>query len=254
MIRGGGLLERVLASDRAVRLFDEDPDLFAGAPEGAIEHLKARAVAPLLQLERGAWQGHPPGDPADCLGLLVLDGLVLHSISVAEQPRSELVGAGDLIRPWERDEGAASVPFESRWDVLHPARVAVLDARFLSLVGRWPQILPGLLARTTRRSRWLALQLAVTDLRRVDDRLVLFFWHMADRWGRVGPDGVVVPLPVTHDVLAQLVCAQRPTVTSALGRLADAGSIRRRRDRTWLLSPEPPPPPRRGARDLRIAA
>ena len=254
MIRGEGFLERVLASDRAVRLYDEDPELFAGAPEAAIEHLKARAVVPLLRLERGAWQGQPPGDPTGCLGLLVLDGLLLHSISVTEQPRSELVGAGDLIRPWERDEGAASVPFDSHWDVLYPARVAVLDARFLSVVGQWPQILPALLARTTRRSRWLALQLAVTDLRRVDDRLILFFWHMADRWGRVGPDGVLVPLPVTHDVLAQLVCAQRPTVTSALGRLADAGYIRRRRDRTWLLSPEPPPAPRRGVGAARIAA
>jgi CRP-like cAMP-binding protein len=57
----------------------------------------------------------------------------------------------------------------------------------------------------------------------------------------MGPDGVSVPLPVTHDVLAQLVCAQRPTVTSALKRLSDQGRIRRLRDKTWLLAPDPPP-------------
>jgi CRP-like cAMP-binding protein len=56
----------------------------------------------------------------------------------------------------------------------------------------------------------------------------------------MGPEGVTVPLPVTHDVLAQLVCAQRPTVTSALKRLSDRGQIRRRSDKTWLLAPEPP--------------
>ena len=48
-------------------------------------------------------------------------------------------------------------------------------------------------------------------------------------------------LPVTHDVLAQLVCAQRPTVESALKRLSDQGQIRRRSGKTWLLAPEPPP-------------
>jgi CRP/FNR family transcriptional regulator, cyclic AMP receptor protein len=75
---------------------------------------------------------------------------------------------------------------------------------------------------------------------------MVFFWHVADRWGRVGPEGVTVPLPVTHEVLAQLVCAQRPTVTTALKRLADEGRLRRKRDRTWLLAPEPPPAPGRG--------
>ncbi len=246
-----GVLDRVLADDRAVRVLDEDPELFAAVPAAAIPGVRARAVAPLLRLERGPWDGDPPGNPAVCLGLLVLDGLLLHSVVVAEQPRSELIGAGDLIRPWDHDAAYTSVPFEARWDVLHHSRVAVLDAQFLGLAGRWPQIIPALMARATRRSRWLALQLAISDLRRVDDRLLLFFWHVADRWGRVRPDGVLVPLPVTHDVLAQLVCAQRPTVTSALRRLSDAGKLQRQSDRSWLLSHEPPPGPRRGGRDAR---
>jgi CRP-like cAMP-binding protein len=135
------------------------------------------------------------------------------------------------------------VPFASHWQVVHSARLAVLDNRFLAFAARWPKLISAVLERSVRRSHWLALQLAITDLRRVDDRLMLFFWHLADRWGRMGPDGVTVPLPVTHDVLAQLVCAQRPTVTSALKRLSDDGQIRRRRDKTWLLSPEPPPVP-----------
>lgn len=240
MIEREDALDRILSADRAVRLLDEDPELFTAIPRAAFAELRTRAVAPLLRLERGAWDGGPPADPESCLGLLVLDGLLLHSVAVAEQPRSVLVGPGDLIRPWEQDEAMASVPFESQWDVLHPARIAVLDARFLALASRFPQVIPAVVARTTRRARWLTLQLAVTDVRRVDDRLMLFFWYMADRWGRVRPDGVLVPLPVTHDVLAQLVCAQRPTITSALRRLTDAGRIRRRRDRSWILDPTPP--------------
>jgi CRP/FNR family transcriptional regulator, cyclic AMP receptor protein len=240
MIERSDVLDRILAADRAVRLVDEDPELFAAVPQSALPELRRRAVVPLLRLERGGWDGRPPGRPDSCLGLLVLEGLLRHSVAVAGQPRSVLVGPGDVVRPWEHDEVTASVPFDSHWEVLHPVRLAVLDARFLVLASRFPQLIPALIARTTRRARWLALQLAVTDVRRVDERLMLFFWHMADRWGRVLPEGVLVPLPVTHDVLAQLVCAQRPTVTSALRRLTNAGRIHRRRDRSWILEPPPP--------------
>jgi CRP-like cAMP-binding protein len=121
-----------------------------------------------------------------------------------------------------------------------------------AFAARWPQLMLALVSRTVRRSHWLALQMAINDLRRVDDRLLLFLWHLADRWGRVRPDGVHVPVPVTHDVLAQLVCAQRPTVTSAVRRLSDAGLITRRPDRTWLLAPDSQPDPPRRARTVSV--
>jgi CRP/FNR family cyclic AMP-dependent transcriptional regulator len=241
---------RAAAIERPVRLPDEDPDLFAGLPEDALADARVRAQAPVLRLDPGPWNPHAAavGDMSGCLGMLMLDGLLLHSVVVGDEPRSELLGAGDVITPWAQDEGSASVPFESHWHVAHRGRIAVLDSRFSAQACRWPQVIAAIVGRATRRSRRLALQLAVADLRRVDDRLLLFFWHMADRWGRVRPDGVVVPLPVTHDVLAQLICVQRPTVTSGLRRLSEAGQIQRLRDKTWLLSPEPPPAPTRSLR------
>jgi CRP/FNR family cyclic AMP-dependent transcriptional regulator len=226
-------------SERTVHLPGADPDLFSGLPAP----VQSRAVAPLLELGRGQWDAvrDDGADSAGWLGLLVLDGLLLHSVVLGTVPRSELIGPGDVIRPWERDDDIASVPFESRWEVVRGARLAVLDSRFVALACRFPQLMPALIARATRRSRWLALQLALADLRRADDRLMLFFWHMADRWGRVRPDGVHVPLPVTHEVLAQLIGVQRPTVSSALRRLTVAGDLRRRVDKTWLLPHAPPP-------------
>ena len=207
-------------------------------------------MAPAVALPRGPWENPsdlPAGDPEECLGVLVLDGVLLHSVVVGTDPRSELVGRGDLVRPWQEDE-LASVPFEVRWEVIRPARLAVLDERFTAAACRWPNLTLEIVRRLVRRSRWLTLQLAIADLRRVDERLMVFFWHVADRWGRVGPEGVTVPLPVTHEVLSQLVCAQRPTVSTALKRLADEGRLRRKPDRTWLLAIEPPPsPPRRRA-------
>lgn len=237
--------DRAFGEEPLVRLLDADPDLFAALPPRAQLDARARAIAPVIRLERGPWSADVSEicDQDNCLGLLVLDGLLVHSVVVMHEPRSEIVGPGDVLRPWQQAMEVTSVPFASHWEVVHAARLAILDNRFLAFAARWPKLISAVVERTVRRSHWLSLQLAITDLRRVDDRLMLFFWHLADRWGRMGPDGVTVPLPVTHDVLAQLVCAQRPTVTSALKRLSDRGRIRRRSDRTWLLAPEPPPVP-----------
>ena len=239
--------ERAFREQPPIRLVDEDPELFARLPPQGELEARARAIAPVVHLERGHWTAEVGSvrDPETCLGLLVLDGLLIHSTVVVHERRSEVIGPGDVLRPWQNETDMASVPFADDWQVVQTARLAVLDARFLAFAARWPMVVAAIVERAVRRSRWLALQLAITDLRRVDDRLMLFFWHLADRWGRVGPEGVAVPLPVTHDVLAQLVCAQRPTVTSALRRLTEEGRIRRRRDKTWLLAPDPPRVPAR---------
>ena len=162
---------------------------------------------------------------------------MIRNVRVARQPRSELVGQGDLARPWEHDGAAASMPFEADWRVLEPARLAILDDRFLAIACRWPTVVSAILGRAVRRSHGLALQLAISDVRHIEPRLLLLFWHLADRWGRVGRDGVTIPLRLTHEVIAQLVGAQRPTVSTALQALSREGLLTRRADRTWLLDP-----------------
>jgi DNA-binding transcriptional ArsR family regulator len=67
-------------------------------------------------------------------------------------------------------------------------------------------------------------------------RLLILFWLLADRWGRVGTEGVYVTLPLTHEVLAMLIGAHRPTVTIALQRLTRAGFLIRERSDRWLLT------------------
>jgi CRP/FNR family cyclic AMP-dependent transcriptional regulator len=68
----------------------------------------------------------------------------------------------------------------------------------------------------------------------------LTLWHLAERWGRVHTDGIVVPLPLRHQRLADLVGAQRQSVTTAMGSLTRNGSISRRRDGNWVLHGDPP--------------
>jgi hypothetical protein len=166
--------------------------------------------------------------------------LLAREIRLAGRSCSELLGPGDLLRPWDYDEsGFESVPAATEWTVLERTRVAVLDDRFARVACRWPQLVAGLVSRTLRRSRWLAILLAASNLTRVDDRVLTLLWHLADRWGHVTPDGVVVPVRLTHEMIGKLVGAHRPSVTSALGELQRSGAVTRT-ERGWLLHGSPP--------------
>ena len=89
--------------------------------------------------------------------------------------------------------------------------------------------------RLVLRSRRLLFQLAVLSLPHVTTRVELLLWHFADRWGKATREGVVLPLPITHDTLSEIVGARRPSVTTALSQLRDEGRIERRPDGCWVL-------------------
>lgn len=227
------------AGARPMRLIDADPDLFEGlngaTPMRALNDLTVAVV----RVPVGPWRVAPDAEDTR-LGLLVLDGLLARTVAVNSQRRAELIGPGDVIRPWDSGgDELDRVRLDVRWDVLQPARVAELDAAFTRNACRLPQVFSALMLRSIRRSQRLAILLAIADVRRVDERLLALFGHLGDRWGRVTPDGVHVPMRLTHELIAQLIGAQRPTVTTGLGELQRAGRLIKRPDRTWLLPAEP---------------
>ena len=81
--------------------------------------------------------------------------------------------------------------------------------------------------------------MAISQQPRLDDRLWMLFWELADRHGKVHPDGVHVDLPLTHEVLSHLCGARRPSVSSALTKLAEQGRLERN-GRGWVLRGDPP--------------
>jgi CRP/FNR family cyclic AMP-dependent transcriptional regulator len=223
-----------------IRLLESQPDLAQGLDPEQAALARRHVVAVLDSVDSGPWA---PGDAYDespgAIGLLVISGVVARDIRIAGRWCSELLGPGDLLRPWDHDDAGDSVTSDSAWTVLEPMRVAVLDQRFARVACRWPPLMAGLVSRTLRRSRWMAIMLAISNLTRVDERVVAVMWHLADRWGHVSPDGVVVPVPLTHEMIGKLVGAHRPSVTSALGDLSRKGVLERR-DGGWLLHGEPP--------------
>src|SRR5205085_7055550 len=96
---------------------------------------------------------------------------------------------------------------------------------FVKRVRFWPQIGLALLRRAGRRAINLDVQRAIAAQPRLEVRLALLLWHLAGRWGKVEPGGVRLPLPLTHQLLGQLVGAERPSVSHALARLAQNGLV-----------------------------
>ncbi len=175
-------------------------------------------------------------DPGDCdlagwfdavgegLGLLMIDGLMSIDTRVADRTATELLGGGDLLQP------LGFCPYEmvdqcAAWRALQPTQMALLDNDFLARVQPWPQLLAALFRRVERRQNELSLMRAIASQPKLELRLLLLLWHLATRWGRVEHNGIHLTLPLTHRLLGQLVAAERPSISHALGRLSHAGIV-----------------------------
>ena len=229
-------------------VLDEDAEL--AELVGGSRHDAARAAsnAAVVTIGVGGWNPMADATPVGRggYGMLVLDGLVVRRVGFDGRWGAELLGAGDLLRPWEGDGDSVSstMPFEAFWRVMSPLRLAVLDLAWAGRMSIYPEVGGELAGRALRRSRRLVMSMAIVQVPRLDDRLWMIFWELADRWGRVHPDGVHLDLPLTHELLSHLAAARRPSVSGALTRLAESGRVKRV-GRSWVLLGDPPQPPPR---------
>lgn len=224
-------------------VLDEDPELRALVADSRYEAARAASIATVLSIPVGNWDGHADAQHArGGFGLLVFDGLLVRRVGFDGRWGAELLGHGDLLRPWESDgESSGTLPFETSWRVMTPLRVAALDLHWAARMGAYPQIAAELVGRALRRSRRLAASMAIVQVPRLDERLWMIFWELADRWGKVHPDGVHLDVPLTHELLSHLAAARRPSVSGALTRLAESGRVKRV-GRAWVLYGDPPDP------------
>ena len=224
----------------AVSLLEVDPDLIEYLDPRQAAAARSRAMARATTLrpgERDPWSFIDV--PNGHLGLLVIDGLLTRNMTVLGRTTIELIGGGDLLRPWDDAAERPSIPWTVGWSVHVPTRVALLDDHLVERVAAWPGIATALVKRSTQRAQWIEHHLTILENPRVDVRLLLLFWQLADRWGTVGADGVTVPLRLTHKTLGRLVRAQRPSVTASLHAISRRGLVDRQHDGTWLLRGEP---------------
>src|SRR3954452_7406845 len=231
---------RMLRAPGTVQLLEADPDLGMMLSDNRRADAERELTVRTYQVPTGPWDvSRLSGTSGDHVGLLILDGVLSRELLVADQVSAELLGPGDVIRPWQANR-ASLLPVEAVWSVLSPVTVAALDRHFAVELARYPEITSVLLDRLGERSIRLATTQAISQLTRVDRRLRALFWHLAERWGRVSGQGVIVPLALTHRILGQLVGARRPTVSTALSELAEREELVRRSDGSWLLRGDPP--------------
>ena len=117
------------------------------------------------------------------------------------------------------DNAQPTLPQATAWRALEVTRFAVLDDGVVERMAHYPGVIGRLLDRSVERSRRLAVNMAIVHRPRVDIRLQMLFWHLADRWGRPCDGRMMLPLRLTHTILADLVAAQRPTISGALADL-----------------------------------
>jgi hypothetical protein len=228
-------------SDRQISsLLELDPDLGLLLGEDRIEAARRELRVAVHTLDSGPWDadklaGASPGH----LGMLVIDGVLAREVLVSDTVSTELLGPGDVIRPWRVHDGSSLLRHSVRWSVLSRSRVGLLDRRFGVEMTRFPEVMVAVVDRVNERALRLAVTQAISQLNRVDRRLLALFWHLAERWGRMTREGVALPMTLSHRMLGQLIGARRPTVSTALGELAKQGELARRDDGTWLLTGVP---------------
>lgn len=223
-----------------VAVLGADPELSSRLSDARRERAERLSVAIVLRRDAGLWRAQDDAEHGrDGLGLLVVDGMLVRRVGLEGRFGAELLSVGDVLQPSEHDGEEATLPFEAAWRVLTPLRLAVLDLDWMARMAPFPEVTAELTRRVMVRSRRLASMLAIAQHHRLEDRLRLLFWELADRYGRVGPDGVRLEVGLTHELISHLVGAHRPSVSAALARLERGGFIQRR-DRGWLLLGSPP--------------
>jgi CRP-like cAMP-binding protein len=221
------------------RVLASDPDLAADLIEPRSEQAVIASEAAALEVPVGPWA---PERLELALrggfGMLVLDGLAARTVACDGRTAGELLGPGDLLHPSDCGRRHETIDIHAHWTVLAGLRVALLDRTFAANMAPYPEVAVALAARGAQRARDLAIRLSIAQFSRVDDRLTLLFWHLAERWGKVMAEGVLVQLPLTHDMISQLIAVRRPSVTVGLGELRRRGEVLPVPG-GWLLRGEP---------------
>jgi hypothetical protein len=187
---------------------------------------------PVARVEKGEAELGDALAGRHAFGALVLDGMLLQRLQLAEQEAMRLIGPGDVIS-LEPPQAPSLVQQLGR-RAIADVRLALLGHDFLAAARRWPGLIAALHVRTAEQAERVGAQVVICQLPRVADRLLAMMWLLADSWGRVTAAGVMLPVVLTHEALGELIGARRPTVSLALAELIDRGSVVRQQS-GWLL-------------------
>jgi len=166
----------------------------------------------------------------------IVEGVVLKETILAGRTALELLGPGDVLAPPLTVIRQLESRAVSRYLAHGRVSLAAIEDHFRQGVRRWPVLADLLHDRLGRQTHRASMHLAMLHMPRAEDRVIALFADLAERFGRVSADGILIDLPLTHDMIGGLVGSRRPTVTLALQQLSSDGLLERRDGNRWKLA------------------
>jgi CRP/FNR family cyclic AMP-dependent transcriptional regulator len=221
-----------LRDGRALLL--EDPDLADSIPPGDRDRATYALRVDVLHLPAGRVDVAALDLPSSTFALLITGGVITADVLVGDRVMNQLFIDGDVLLT---GSPSPTTPSSSReLVVIDDAHAAVLDRRFMLGAARWPALMGAVMSRLADQQHRLAVHGAICQLPHSEQRTMAILCHLASRIGTVTRDGVLLRRPLSHQQIADLIGARRPTVSLALRSLQNHGMVRRRDDGSWLLS------------------
>lgn len=218
-----------------VSLLDVWPDM-AGrlAPEqrGLAERV---LVVPLVGARDDALAASLAAE-RDAFDFVLVEGRVLKETTLGSSSALELLGPGDILAPPLSATRQLDVRAVSRYLALGDVSIATLGERFTRVAARWPQLFDFLHNQMAEQAHRASMHLAMLHLPRADHRILALFADLGERFGRVTPDGILIDLPLNHELIGRLTASRRPTATLALQDLHHQGLLTRLADNSWKLA------------------
>jgi hypothetical protein len=169
-----------------------DPDLGSGLDGEQLSSARGRLVLPGIELAAGGRTIErlraAEGLRGYLHGFLVLSGALTINALMSGRRCTRVVGVRELVLL----DGVEidSIPVSWDWTVIASARLGLFDERLLTIGRQWPAVMGEILKRAALQTRHAFLQQTISQLPRVEERLLALFWSIADRQGTARADKV----------------------------------------------------------------
>ena len=213
------------------------PDILASVPARDRDLAGQMLSVPLVSACDEDLAGVIGTQVPDAFDFLIVDGVVIKQTVLHRRAALELLGAGDVLAPPLTAIRQLESRAQSRYLAHGPVSLAALETHFRLAVRRWPGIADFLHDRLGQQAHRASMHLAMLHLPRVEDRITALFADLAERFGRMSGESILVDLPLTHDLIGGLVGSRRPTVSLGLQNLSADGTLEGREGNRWTLAP-----------------
>ena len=136
-------------------------------------------------------------EPGDALDFVLVEGTVLKETTLASSSALELLGPGDVLAPPLSATRQLEFRAVSRYLALGDVSIATLGVRFERVALRWPQVSGFLHGQIAEQAHRASMRLAMLQLPRAEDQILVLFADLGERFGRVIADGILIDLPLT---------------------------------------------------------